>query len=118
MELLWRLARAVYEQHKRLGSDADKLTRLQQGEAIVQRAMQLDEKHPNCHKWMAIYLNAITKLQGSRAQIEQGQVIKGHMLVSGRAPALFRFFTVKKSFAGDLSLIKCGRWREGNENVK
>ena len=83
MELLWRLARAVYEQYKRLPSDAEKLARLQQGRVTVERAMQLNDKHPNCHKWMAIYLNAITKLQGSRAQIEQGQVIKGHMLVSG-----------------------------------
>ncbi|KAF0303948.1 Regulator of microtubule dynamics protein 1 [Amphibalanus amphitrite] len=80
VELLWRLARAMYEQHKRLGSDAEKLSYLQQGKVTVERAMQLNDKHPNCHKWMAIYLNAITKLQGSRAQIEQGQVIKGHML--------------------------------------
>ena len=85
MELLWRLARAVYEQHKRLATDAEKLARLQEGLTTVQRAMQLNDRHPNCHKWMAIYLNAITKLQGSRAQIEQGQVIKGHMLVSGGA---------------------------------
>ena len=83
MELLWRLARAGYEQHKQLASDADRLAHLQQGLTTVRRAMQLDDKHPNCHKWMAIYLNAITKLQGSRAQIEQGQVIKEHMLVSG-----------------------------------
>ncbi|XP_037075783.1 regulator of microtubule dynamics protein 1-like [Pollicipes pollicipes] len=80
VELLWRLARAIYEQHKPLPTDAAKLQRLQEGLTTVERAMALDNHHPNCHKWMAIYLNAITKLQGSRAQIEKGPVIKEHML--------------------------------------
>jgi len=80
VELLWRLARAMYELHKPLSTDAAKLAHLEQGLTVVQRAMSVDERHPNCHKWMAIFLNAISKLQGSRAQIEQGPVIKEHML--------------------------------------
>lgn len=80
VELLWRWARVQYELFKTMASDADKLTHLQLHFPTVQRALQLNEKHPNCHKWMAIYMNAISKLQGSRAQIERSVEIKTHML--------------------------------------
>ncbi|XP_037090201.1 regulator of microtubule dynamics protein 1-like [Pollicipes pollicipes] len=78
--LLWRLARANYERQKTLGSDAAQLRLLQDTLATVQRALALDATDPNCHKWMAIYLNAITKLQGSKAQIDAATTIREHML--------------------------------------
>ena len=80
--LLWRLARANYELQKSLSSDSAKLEALQGTFSVVERALTIDSEDPNAHKWVAIYMNAITKIQGSKAQIEKGQAIKEHMLVS------------------------------------
>ena len=80
--LLWRLARANYELQKGLPSDSARLAALQSTFSVAERALAVDSGDANAHKWMAIYLNAITKIQGSKAQIEKGSVIKDHMMVS------------------------------------
>ena len=89
MGLLWRLARASYELQKPLSSDSARLTALQHTFSVVERALTIDPEDANAHKWMAIYLNDITKIQGSKAQIEKAYIIKDHMLV--------RFWWLEKS---------------------
>jgi len=77
-ELLWRLARVIYELSKK-AEKSDKMNLVTEAFQAVEKALALDEKNFAAHKWMAIILNELSGLKGTKEQITQSYNVKNHM---------------------------------------
>ncbi|CAG0886405.1 unnamed protein product [Cyprideis torosa] len=78
-QLLWRLARLMYEKAKGESFEAQKETILN-ALTCCSRALELDENCFAIHKWMSILLDAQSKFEGPKSRILNAFKIKEHMV--------------------------------------
>lgn len=77
MNILWRLARALY---KLSGTNkAKKEENLREGYELIAKALELDENNFAVHKWMSVLLDAKSELDGIKARVSQLENVKKHM---------------------------------------
>jgi predicted transcriptional regulator len=80
-EVLWRLARALYELAK-ASSDAHRAAALlREAYDNVTAALAINDRNFAVHKWTAILVDEVAALEGSKARILQSFVMKDHMQV-------------------------------------
>ncbi|XP_055316045.1 regulator of microtubule dynamics protein 1-like [Sitodiplosis mosellana] len=73
----WREARALYKLSKQNKAKRQELIR--EGFELIQKALELDENNYECHKWMAVLLDAKSELDGVKERITQLKNVKKHM---------------------------------------
>ncbi|XP_058947601.2 regulator of microtubule dynamics protein 3-like [Pocillopora verrucosa] len=81
-EVSWRYARSCYDiaTMKGKSGDADgKKDMLFEGIAEAKKAIQMDKKNPNAHKWYAIILGSTTEYKSLQDQILLGYEYKEHI---------------------------------------
>lgn len=81
-EILWRLSRATYERAKAAGAENNTTLRaqlLREAFSYVERALTINKDNFAVHKWMAILVDEVAALDGSKARILKSFVMKEHM---------------------------------------
>ncbi|XP_076448832.1 regulator of microtubule dynamics protein 1-like isoform X2 [Babylonia areolata] len=79
-EVLWRLARALNEQSKRVDDKAEKKKLIFEAHDSVKQALALNDKNFACHKWYAILMDKVAEYEGTKARISQAYVVKEHFV--------------------------------------
>jgi len=77
-EVLWRLARACYRRGK-TAEGAERAAHYREGLAFARSALEKDDTIFSVHKWVAILVNEVAQLEGSKERILQSFVMKEHM---------------------------------------
>ncbi|XP_022193849.2 regulator of microtubule dynamics protein 1 [Nilaparvata lugens] len=81
VEILWRLARALYKlscEKDVKKTEKEKLVR--EAYNFLERALELDVNHFAVHKWMSVLLDARSELDGIKVRISNLEKVKQHML--------------------------------------
>jgi len=94
-ELHWRLARVTYELSKGAESSQRKAELVEEAFGSVQRALEIDDSNFAAHKWMAIILNQISTLKGTKEQITQSYNVRHHMDVCDLVNSLYGSVTLE-----------------------
>ena len=81
--MLWQLARACYRRAKGVSSTTQRAELLNEALDYAERALELNDNNFAVHKWMAILVDEVVTLNGSKARIQKSFVMKRHMEVSG-----------------------------------
>jgi hypothetical protein len=78
----WRMARCYYHKATDVKSISTKrkATILAQGLGHAKRAVKLNERSPDAHKWMAILHNAHAVTQGTKARIRGAHIFQTHTM--------------------------------------
>jgi len=79
VEILWRLCRAIYKMSE-MASDVEARKLIYEGYDLICIALDIQEDHYTVHKWMSIFLNNKSILEGTKAHIKESYNIKNHML--------------------------------------
>lgn len=62
------------------GTSKDKKEKcIREGFAIIEKALEIDDKNYACHKWMAVLLDAKSELEGIKERVSQLENVKKHM---------------------------------------
>jgi len=77
---LWRLSRAIYKMSE-MASDVEARKLIYEGYDLLCRALDIQEDHYAVHKWMSIFLNSKSSLEGTKAHIKELYNVKKYMLV-------------------------------------
>lgn len=80
VEVLWRLARALYNISK-TASDVEAKKLIYDAFNLITEAAAVDDKHWAVHKWTAILIDSKTNYEGMKEKIKTLNVVKEHMLV-------------------------------------
>ncbi|KAF2355049.1 Tetratricopeptide-like helical domain [Trinorchestia longiramus] len=78
-EVLWRLARAKYEVAKASADSKRTAALLREAYAHVTAALAINDSNFAVRKWVAILVDEVAALEGSKARILQSFVMKEHM---------------------------------------
>ncbi|XP_011708107.1 PREDICTED: regulator of microtubule dynamics protein 1-like [Wasmannia auropunctata] len=78
VEILWRLSRAIYKMSL-MASDVEAQKLTYEGYDLIRMALDIQEDHYAVHKWMSIFLNGKSLLEGTKANIKESYNIKRHM---------------------------------------
>ena len=81
-ELLWRLARAAYEESKLVNEKKREKELILDAASYVKRALEVNAKNAAAHKWMAILLDKSSRYEGTKACILNAYKIREHMQAS------------------------------------
>ncbi|XP_018343482.1 PREDICTED: regulator of microtubule dynamics protein 1-like isoform X1 [Trachymyrmex septentrionalis] len=79
VEILWRLSRAIYKMSE-MASDVEAQKLIYEGYDLLRKALAIQENHYALHKWISIFLNKKSILEGTKAHIKESYNIKKHML--------------------------------------
>ncbi|KYN15306.1 PREDICTED: regulator of microtubule dynamics protein 1-like [Trachymyrmex cornetzi] len=79
VEILWRLSRAIYKMSE-MASDVEAQKLTYEGYDLLCKALDIREDHYALHKWISIFLNKKSILEGTKAHIKESYNIKKHML--------------------------------------
>ncbi|XP_011155645.1 regulator of microtubule dynamics protein 1 isoform X2 [Solenopsis invicta] len=79
VEILWRLSRAIYKMSE-MASDVEGQKLIYEGYDLLCMALEIQEDHYAVHKWMSIFLNSKSILEGTKTLIKESYNIKKHML--------------------------------------
>uniref|UniRef100_UPI00359009AB regulator of microtubule dynamics protein 3-like n=1 Tax=Myxine glutinosa TaxID=7769 RepID=UPI00359009AB len=77
-ELLWRLARAHSDLLELAVDQLDKKHHAYTGKELASIAVDLDQKNPECHKWLGIMCGHIATLDTLQERIKHGCLFKEH----------------------------------------
>uniref|UniRef100_T1IYH0 Regulator of microtubule dynamics protein 1 n=1 Tax=Strigamia maritima TaxID=126957 RepID=T1IYH0_STRMM len=78
-EILWRLARCLFEMSKLEKSNDEKKKKNTQAFAHIQKALEINDSNFASHKWMAILLDVVSEYEGTKVRIEKSVDIKRHI---------------------------------------
>ncbi|GFS38059.1 regulator of microtubule dynamics protein 1 [Nephila pilipes] len=78
-EVLWRLARAIFEKCRNISNDQEKLLHLQQALQFVDNALSINEECWAAHKWRAILLDYVWRYKSTKGRIIHSYDVKKHM---------------------------------------
>ncbi|XP_074099852.1 regulator of microtubule dynamics protein 1 isoform X2 [Cotesia typhae] len=81
VEVLWRLARALYNISK-TASDVEAKKLIYDAFNLITEAAAVDDKHWAVHKWTAILIDSKTNYEGMKEKIKTLNVVKEHMLAA------------------------------------
>jgi len=77
-QLLWRLARVVYEKGK-LSQDKEAKKELwREALELVEKALKNSDRCAPAHKWYAIISDTVAQQEGTKARIRQSYIVKQH----------------------------------------
>ncbi|XP_035205402.1 regulator of microtubule dynamics protein 1-like isoform X1 [Stegodyphus dumicola] len=78
-EILWRLARAVFEKCRDIKEDKQKLVYLEDALALVDKALEINESCWAAHKWKAILLDYVWRYKSTKNRIVHSFDVRKHM---------------------------------------
>ncbi|GMT27962.1 hypothetical protein PFISCL1PPCAC_19259 [Pristionchus fissidentatus] len=80
-ELLWRLARVLCEKGKQSKNPADRKKYFLEAYAVVQRSLSCEppEGSFGAHKWMAILLDYVGEIEGTKSRIAKSYEVRKHL---------------------------------------
>jgi len=79
VEVLWRFARAHYDLSGELGVQRSKQEQLlRAGQQLANQCYQLNADNFYSHKWMAVFISALTEFDSIKNKIESAFRIKEH----------------------------------------
>jgi len=64
-----------------MASDVEARKLIYEGYDLLCRALDIQEDHYAVHKWMCVFLNSKSSLEGTKAHIKELYNVKKHMLV-------------------------------------
>ncbi|XP_036149301.1 regulator of microtubule dynamics protein 1 isoform X1 [Monomorium pharaonis] len=79
VEILWRLSRAIYKMSE-IASDVEAQKLTYEGYDLMCMALDIKEDHYAVHKWISLFLNNKSSLEGTKANIKESYNIKKHIL--------------------------------------
>lgn len=78
-EILWRLARAMFQKYRSIEHSKERLAKLEEAFAYVNRALEINEKSWAAHKWCAILMDYVWRCKSTKGRIIQSFEVKKHM---------------------------------------
>ncbi|KAF8366128.1 hypothetical protein PRIPAC_83957, partial [Pristionchus pacificus] len=80
-ELLWRLARVLCEKGKQSKAPADRKKYFLESFTVIQRALSCEppEGSFGAHKWMAIILDYVGEIEGTKSRIAKSYEVRKHL---------------------------------------
>ncbi|XP_011342925.1 regulator of microtubule dynamics protein 1 isoform X2 [Ooceraea biroi] len=79
VEILWRLSRVIYKMSE-TANDVEARKLIYHGYDLVRVALGIQEDHFAVQKWMSVFLNSKSSLDGTKAHLKELYNIKKHML--------------------------------------
>lgn len=74
------MCRAIYNISKS-ASDVEAKKLICEGYDLISTALEIQEDHYAVHKWMCVFLDSKSNLEGIKARINQSHETKKHLLV-------------------------------------
>ncbi|CAL1269919.1 unnamed protein product [Larinioides sclopetarius] len=78
-EILWRLARAIFEKCRDVKEDKEKIVHLEKALHLVDKALEIKEECWAAHKWRAILLDYVWRYKSTKERIIHSFDVKKHM---------------------------------------
>ncbi|KAG8197077.1 hypothetical protein JTE90_004344 [Oedothorax gibbosus] len=78
-EILWRLARAVFEKCRNVKENNEKLSCYEDALQLVDKALEINEGCSAAHKWRAIVLDYVWQCKSTKGRIIHSFDVKKHM---------------------------------------
>jgi len=78
-EILWRLARSMFEKSRSVKDDKEKFLCLENALGIVDDALEINEQCWAAHKWKAILLDYVWRHKSTKERIIHSFEVKKHM---------------------------------------
>jgi len=79
-DLLWRLARCIFEQYKIAGKNDSCKELLYKSLELVKKALSITDTNSQVHKWYVIILDSVGELEGKKVRITNSYTCHEHLL--------------------------------------
>merc|ERR1712168_261558 len=77
VEIVWRLARVVFEQYKTGGKSDNSI--LYKSYELIQKALKITDENFHVHKWYVVILDSVGEVEGNKVRITNSYVCKEHL---------------------------------------